>query len=177
MWGFITGSPLQVDFYPNWQLSSSCYRQTDALLGDCKPSESSVAQDDICRGSLTGEMIFMGCCEVITQQEGEIFQSKKKSWLQRWDDAREGSPDLLGQAAKDTFSCRFEPVTVQWTWNWYKESKCGPLLEWLLLPIQLLAEINSELWSHFLGKKNWLTAPLLPCPPPASPAEVKTQKV
>lgn len=70
----------------------------------------------------------------------------------------QGSPDGVGQAAKATFSCRFEPVTVQWTWNWYKESKCGPLSEWLLLPIQLLGEINSELWSYFLGKKTWLRA-------------------
>lgn len=41
MWGCITEFPLQGDFYPNWQLSSSFYGQTDALLGDCKPSELS----------------------------------------------------------------------------------------------------------------------------------------
>lgn len=88
MWSVTTESHLQVDFYPNWQFSSSCYGQTDALLGDCKPLESTVAQDDVCRGSLTGKMIFMGCCEVATQQEGEIFQSRRMSWLQSWDDAR-----------------------------------------------------------------------------------------
>lgn len=77
------------------------------------------------------------------------------------------SPDGLGQAAKATFSCRFGAVSVQWTWNWYKESKCGPLSEQLASLIQLFGEINSELWSYFLGKKNWLTVP---------PAGVKNQK-
>lgn len=115
---------------------------------DCEHSEASVARYVIYGGSLSGGACSWAAMEpLLSRREGFSIVEQSHGWeaqmMPLWH-----VHDGLWQAAKVTFSCRFGPVSGQWTWNWYKENKLWtPFITTILITTTHSAVWRNLLWT------------------------------